>query len=162
PWMQFRRFRWSSSRCLPCCRRRLMTWISKKVKELISYDNTIAALCLRVANSPLFGRRTVETVSEAIVALGMKRVQSIVLSCTLTQVVPASQWAMDAVTYWRHCFGLCPGLPQDGHAHRLARHRKSLPGWATARPGHSGEFASLYRRIRACLQYASSSCVSID
>ncbi|PYX46449.1 MAG: hypothetical protein DMG79_16395 [Acidobacteria bacterium] len=39
---------------------------------------------------------------------------------------------------------------------------KSLPGWATARPGHSGEFASLYRGIRACLQYASSSCVSID
>ena len=32
----------------------------KKVKELISYDNTIAALCLRVANSPLFGRRKVE------------------------------------------------------------------------------------------------------
>ncbi|PYX46448.1 MAG: hypothetical protein DMG79_16390 [Acidobacteria bacterium] len=103
--MQFRRFRWSSSRCLPCCRRRLMTWISKKVEELISYDNTIAALCLRVANSPLFGRRTVETVSEAIVALGMKRVQSILLSCALTQVVPASHWAMDAVTYWRHCLG---------------------------------------------------------
>src|SRR5690242_12666369 len=70
----------------------------KKVKDLISYDNTIAALCLRVANSPLFGRRDVETVSEAIIALGMKRVQSIVMSCALTQVVPASKWAMDAVT----------------------------------------------------------------
>ena len=102
-----------------------MTWISKKVEELISYDNTIAALCLRVANSPLFGRRTVETVSEAIVALRMKRVQSILLSCALTQVVPASHWANGCGHVLAALFGLCPGLPQDGHAHPLARHRKA-------------------------------------
>ncbi len=33
------------------------------VVELVSRDGAIAAQCLRVANSPLFGRNTVETVA---------------------------------------------------------------------------------------------------
>ena len=36
--------------------------VIEKVVELISYDGAIAAQCLRLANSPLFGRREVETV----------------------------------------------------------------------------------------------------
>src|SRR5271170_5547570 len=77
----------------------------KRVKELISYDKTIAAQCLRMANSPLFGRRAVETVADAVVALGIKRVQSIVLSCSLNQMVAADQWALDGHIFWRHSLG---------------------------------------------------------
>lgn len=44
----------------------------EKVVELVSYDSTIAAQCLRMANSPLFGRQNTETVRSAIVALGLK------------------------------------------------------------------------------------------
>jgi HD-like signal output (HDOD) protein len=53
----------------------------EQVVQLISYDSSIAAQCLRTANSPLFGRRNVETVRSAIVTLGLKRVQSILLGC---------------------------------------------------------------------------------
>lgn len=77
----------------------------EKVVELVSYDSTIAAQCLRMANSPLFGRRKTETVRSAILALGLKRVQAILLGCCLNRMVPAGQWAFDAVTFWRHSLG---------------------------------------------------------
>lgn len=76
-----------------------------KVVELVSYDSTIAAQCLRMANSPLFGRRNTETVRSAIMALGLKRIQAILLGCCLNNIVPQEKWAMDAVTFWRHCMG---------------------------------------------------------
>lgn len=77
----------------------------EKVVELASYDSTIAAQCLRMANSPLFGRRNTETVRSAIMALGLKRIQAIVLGCCLNNIVPADKWAIDAVTFWRHSMG---------------------------------------------------------
>ena len=77
----------------------------EKVVELVSYDSTIAAQCLRLANSPLFGRRKTETVRSAILALGLKRVEAILLGCCLNRMVPAGKWAFDAVTFWRHSLG---------------------------------------------------------
>jgi HD-like signal output (HDOD) protein len=77
----------------------------EKVVELVSCDSTIAAHCLRMANSPLFGRRNAETVRSAIVALGLKRIQAILMGCSLNRIVPADQWAFDAVTFWRHSLG---------------------------------------------------------
>jgi putative nucleotidyltransferase with HDIG domain len=76
-----------------------------KVVELASYDSTIAAQCLRIANSPLFGRRNTETIRSAVVALGFKRIQAIVMGCCLNNIVPADKWAIDAVTFWRHSMG---------------------------------------------------------
>jgi len=76
-----------------------------KVVELVSYDGTIAAQCLRMANSPLFGRRNMETVRSAVLALGLKRIQAILLGCCLNGIVPPGKWAFDAVTFWRHSLG---------------------------------------------------------
>jgi len=75
------------------------------VLELASRDATISAQCLRMANSPLFGRRKTETLRSAVLALGLKRVEGILLGCCLTRVVPAEKWAMDALTFWRHSMG---------------------------------------------------------
>jgi HD-like signal output (HDOD) protein len=77
----------------------------EKVVELVSYDGTIAAQCLRVANSPLFGRRNTETVRSAVMALGLKRVQAVLLGCCLNKIVPRDKWAFDALTFWRHSLG---------------------------------------------------------
>jgi HD-like signal output (HDOD) protein len=77
----------------------------EKVVELVSYDGTIAAHCLRMANSPLFGRRNTETVRSAVLALGLKRVEAILLGCCLNGIVPPDKWAVDAVTFWRHSLG---------------------------------------------------------
>ena len=77
----------------------------EKVVELVSYDSTITAQCLRMANSPLFGRRKTETVRSAILALGLQRVQAILLGCCLNRIVPVGKWAFDPVTFWRHSLG---------------------------------------------------------
>jgi len=76
-----------------------------RVVELVSYDGTIAAQCLRMANSPLFGRRNTETVRSAILALGLKRIEAILLGCCLNRIVPPDKWAIDPVTFWRHSLG---------------------------------------------------------
>jgi HD-like signal output (HDOD) protein len=74
----------------------------ERVVELVSYDSTIAAQCLRMSNSPLFGRRNTETVRGAVLALGLKRVEAILLGCCLNRIVPPDKWALDAVAFWRH------------------------------------------------------------
>jgi len=76
-----------------------------RVVELVSYDSTIAAQCLRMANSPLFGRRKTETILGAVMALGLKRVQAILLGCCLNRIVPPDKWAFDALVFWRHSLG---------------------------------------------------------
>src|SRR5579872_3840466 len=50
----------------------------EKLTELISRDKSIAAQCLRMANSALFSRRTaIETVRGAVVSLGVRRLHDI-------------------------------------------------------------------------------------
>ncbi len=77
----------------------------EKVVELVSYDSTITAQCLRMANSPLFGRQNTETVRSAVVALGLKRIEAILMGCCLNRIVPPGKWALDAMTFWRHSLG---------------------------------------------------------
>lgn len=77
----------------------------EEVVKLVSYDSTIAAQCLRMANSPLLGRKNTETVRSAVMALGLKRVEAILLGCCLNNIVPADKWALDVVTFWRHALG---------------------------------------------------------
>src|SRR5580704_2018690 len=64
-----------------------------KIVELVSYDKSIAAQCLRIANSALFMRSApAETVRSAVMSLGMWRVRDLLFSNTLTQVIPAKRW----------------------------------------------------------------------
>jgi putative nucleotidyltransferase with HDIG domain len=77
-----------------------------EVVRLVSYDNSIAAQCLRVANSPLFGlSKTAESVKAAVMALGLRRVETILLTCCLGQAFPTKNWPLDATVYWRHSLG---------------------------------------------------------
>lgn len=77
----------------------------QRVVELVSYDSAITAQCLRMANSPLFGRRNLENVRSAVVALGFKRVESMLLSCCLNRIMPAENWVFDRTCFWRHSLG---------------------------------------------------------
>jgi len=78
----------------------------KKVVELVSYDKTIAAQCLRIANSPLYGRaHATESIQAAVVALGIQRVEDILLTCCLHKFSSGGKWATDPEVYWRHSLG---------------------------------------------------------
>jgi HD-like signal output (HDOD) protein len=77
----------------------------EKVVELISYDGSIAAQCLRLANSPLFGRRQTETVRSAVMALGLERVRSMLFGLCMNRVIPQDKWVIEPDAFWRHSLG---------------------------------------------------------
>jgi putative nucleotidyltransferase with HDIG domain len=77
-----------------------------EVVKLVSYDNTIAAQCLRVASSPLFGlAKAPDTIKAAVISLGLRRVQTILLTCCMGKAFPAKNWALDPIVFWRHSLG---------------------------------------------------------
>jgi len=77
-----------------------------EVVRLVSYDNTIAAQCLRVAGSPLFGMvQPPKSIKGAVISLGLRRVETILLTCCLGQAFPAKKWALDPAVFWRHSLG---------------------------------------------------------
>lgn len=77
----------------------------EKVVELISYDGSIAGQCLRLANSPLFGRRQTETVRSAVMALGLGRVRSMLFGLCMNEVIPQDKWVIAPDAFWRHSLG---------------------------------------------------------
>jgi putative nucleotidyltransferase with HDIG domain len=78
-----------------------------RIVELISYDKSIAAQCVRMANSALFGRnKPVESVRTAVMNLGMWRVRDLLFSNSLTQVIPANRWIVEPTVFWRHSLGV--------------------------------------------------------
>jgi putative nucleotidyltransferase with HDIG domain len=77
-----------------------------EIVRLVSYDNAIAAQCLRVAGSPLFGlTRPPQSISSALVSLGLNRVKSIVVTCCMGQAFPVKKWALPPVVFWKHSLG---------------------------------------------------------
>ena len=78
----------------------------EEVVKLVSYDNTIAAQCLRVASSPLFGlARSPESIKGVVITLGLRRVETILLTCCLGNAFPTKNWALDPSVFWRHSLG---------------------------------------------------------
>lgn len=76
-----------------------------RVVDLISQDKSLAAQCLHVANSPLFGHwRNVDSIRGAVVALGMQRMRDIVLSCSLLKI-PSPSSVLDPARFWEHSLG---------------------------------------------------------
>jgi HD-like signal output (HDOD) protein len=77
----------------------------ESVIEMVSRDGAIAAQCLRMANSPLFGRSRVETIRGAVMALGISKVRSVLFGLCMHQTVPDGKWVLDPNAFWRHSFG---------------------------------------------------------
>lgn len=76
------------------------------VVKLVSYDNAISMQCLRVAGSPLFGlAQSPQSIKAAVISLGMRRVQTILLTCCLGQAFPTKKWVMDPTVFWSHSLG---------------------------------------------------------
>jgi putative nucleotidyltransferase with HDIG domain len=78
----------------------------EEVVRLVLYDNAISAQCLRVANSPLFGLSAPpKSVVAAVISLGLRRVESILLTCCMGQAFPVKKWVLNPVVFWRHSLG---------------------------------------------------------
>jgi len=78
----------------------------RKVVELVSYDKTIAAQCLRMANSPLYGRTNeAGSVQTAILVLGIQRVEDILLTCCLQRFSEGADGGSELAAFWMHSLG---------------------------------------------------------
>jgi HD-like signal output (HDOD) protein len=78
----------------------------EKLTELIARDKSIAAQCLRMANSALYSRASaVETIRGAVVKLGAIRLRDILWSSFLVRMAPKSNWPLDPTAFWEHSFG---------------------------------------------------------
>jgi putative nucleotidyltransferase with HDIG domain len=74
-----------------------------QIVSLISQDKSLAARCLQVANSPLFGcAHQVENIQSAVVALGLERIHEIAVSCSLLKLLPASSTEVNPSVFWAH------------------------------------------------------------
>jgi putative nucleotidyltransferase with HDIG domain len=78
-----------------------------RIVELISDDKSIAAQCIRMANSALFMRNVpASTVHSAVMSLGVWRVRALLFSNALSKVLPANRWVVDPVVFGRHSLGV--------------------------------------------------------
>src|SRR5580765_6747421 len=77
-----------------------------RVVELVSYEKTIAAQLLRMANSALYTRALpAESIQAAVFTLGIRRIEDILLSNCFSKFVPKDKWVVDPGVFWRHSFG---------------------------------------------------------
>ncbi len=78
----------------------------QRIVDLISHDNSLAAQCLHMANSPLFGRwQTITSIRAAVVALGLQRMREVAVSCCMLKLVPPPQGEHNPVVFWEHSLG---------------------------------------------------------
>jgi len=77
----------------------------QRVTDMIAQDKSLAAQCLQMANSPLFGRwQKVDSLRGAIVGLGFQRVSDIAMSCSVLNLMPSGT-GLDPVAFWEHSLG---------------------------------------------------------
>jgi HD-like signal output (HDOD) protein len=92
---------------------------AQKVTDYIAQDRSLTAQCLRMANSPLFGRwQKVESLRGAVVSLGFHHVSDIAMSCGVLSLLPAGTTGMDPVVFWEHSLGcalVCRHLARSIH-----------------------------------------------
>lgn len=79
---------------------------AKDIARIIESDPAITAKIVKVANSALYGgRATIESCPAAIVRLGTKTTQKLVLTYSLQEVFKTSIWSVNErmQALWKHC-----------------------------------------------------------
>jgi putative nucleotidyltransferase with HDIG domain len=77
-----------------------------RIAQTISYDKSLTAQCLRLANSALFRQRSdVATVREAVLALGLWRIRDLAFSCSLPSMFANLSSGVGKEILWRHGLG---------------------------------------------------------
>ena len=78
----------------------------QRVTDMIAQDKSLAAQCLQMANSPLFGRwQKVDSLRAAVVGLGFHRLSDIAMSCGVLNMLPKDCGGIDPVAFWEHSLG---------------------------------------------------------
>jgi putative nucleotidyltransferase with HDIG domain len=77
-----------------------------RVAEIIGRDESLAAQCLRMANSALFSRGPItDSLRGAVRTLGIARTREIATSCGVMQIVNTAMKSLDPLIFWQHSLG---------------------------------------------------------
>ena len=77
-----------------------------EIVRLIAQDKSLAARCLQIANSPLYGAsHEIESIQAAVIALGLTKVQEIAVSCSFLKLLPTLWFEVSPSTFWAHSLG---------------------------------------------------------
>jgi len=86
-----------------------------RVVKIISQDPSLAAQCLRMVNSPLFGvRYPIDTVRGAVMGLGANRVRQIAMACSLLKAFH-TKGAVPARALWAHSLAVAMVAQKFAH-----------------------------------------------
>lgn len=84
-----------------------------EIVRLISQDKSLAARCLQIVNSPLYGcTREVESIQAAVVALGLERIHEIAVSCSMLKLAPNIRLEIGPALFWAHSLA-CALISRD-------------------------------------------------
>ena len=79
----------------------------QKVADLILSDQVLAARVVKIVNSPLFKPlHEISSLRHALVYLGLRRINEIVLSCSLIKAFEGENAGFDIRRFWQHSFGV--------------------------------------------------------
>src|SRR5271157_4376695 len=77
----------------------------KKVGKVLRTDPSLGAQVLRLCNSALFGlRRRVLSIEQAAILLGIERLRTLVLTCSLMQFAGKRLPTAQMMPFWQHSF----------------------------------------------------------
>src|SRR5579884_2894072 len=75
----------------------------ERVSELIASDNSLAAQCLHMANSALFGRvQATASIRSAVMAIGIERMRDVAFSCYMVKLLPSGPDGASPIVIWEH------------------------------------------------------------
>jgi HD-like signal output (HDOD) protein len=78
----------------------------QEITDFLARDKSLAAQCLHMANSPLFGRwQKVESLRGAVVSLGLHHISDIAMSCGVLNLLPGNKTGLDPIVFWEHSLG---------------------------------------------------------
>jgi putative nucleotidyltransferase with HDIG domain len=134
-----------------------------EVVRLVSYDNTIAAQCLRVAGSPIFGlAQSPKSIKGAVISLGLRRVETILLTCCLGQAFPVKKSALDPAIFWRHSLGCALVCRKFSEKLAAADHEKAYMAGLLHDIGFMVNCLTFPKEFTAAMECANQEGIPLD
>lgn len=134
-----------------------------RVVDLISHDEALAAQCLHMANSSLFGRwQRVDSIRGAVVSLGVSRVREIATACSLMRLMPVAQGAIDPQVFWQHSLGCALVSRRLAKIIRFKDPEKAYLGGLLHDIGFIANILIAPKEFEEALQYAAASGCPLD
>ena len=124
-----------------------------KVVDQLSQDKFLTAQCLHMANSPLWGHwQKVDSLRNAVVALGFQRLREIIISCSILKLVPGKA-QIDPIVFWEHSLGCALVSRQFARRVNFATPDKAYLGGLLHDIGHHRKFLVTATGIQSCTRY---------